>query len=61
MELLEIISTVHSLSQKGSEFNEEIQTLNFTVKALGLALRNFDEQTAPEDWDMFLETLKELL
>ena len=31
MELLDLVSTVIDLSNKGSEYNEEIENLNLTV------------------------------
>ena len=40
MELFDILSTIHDLSQKGAEFNEEIQQLSLTCMTLGTALEN---------------------
>ena len=40
MEVFDIIATIHDLSQKGAEFNEEIQNLRLTVMTLGAALEN---------------------
>ena len=40
-----IINTVHDLSQKQSEFTEEVQNLNLTVITLKTALKNLQDRT----------------
>ena len=42
MDIFELITTIHDLSQKSDEYNEEIESLNLTVKALGTALWNIE-------------------
>lgn len=42
MEVLDIITTVIDLSQKGSEFNEEIASLNITVISLQQAMQHLE-------------------
>ena len=51
MELLDIISAVHDLSQIGAEFNEEIQNLNLTVMTLAAALENIRKKKRDKKFD----------
>ena len=64
MELLDIISTIHNLTQKPSEYNEEVQNLSFTVMTLGKAIQNIEklkESNSVKDWEIFEDYLKSLL
>ena len=47
MELFDIVSTLHDLSQKGAEFHEEIANLNLTVITLATALEKLEEGISP--------------
>lgn len=59
MEILDIISTVIDLSNKGSEYNEEIAQLNLTVVTLKNAILSLERVHALDDIQM--QTMKELL
>jgi len=59
MEILDIISTVIDLSNKGSEYNEEIAQLNLTVVTLKKALLSLEKAGALDELQM--QTMKELL
>ena len=49
MEILDIISTVIDLSNKGSEYNEEIAQLNLTVVTLKKALLSLEKAGALDE------------
>jgi len=59
MEILDIISTVIDLSNKGSEYNEEIAQLNLTVVTLKKALLSLEKAGALDE--LQIQTMKELL
>ena len=59
MEILDIVSTVIDLSQKGSEYNEEFAQLNLTVVTLKKLLTKFEKSRVLDSLQM--KTLKELL
>jgi hypothetical protein len=49
MEILDIVSTVIDLSNKGSEYNEEIAQLNLTVVTLQKLLTNLEKLKALDE------------
>ena len=59
MEILDIVSTVNDLSQKGSEYNEEIAQLNLTVVTLQKLLTNLEKLRALDELQM--RTMREQL
>jgi hypothetical protein len=59
MEILDIVSTVIDLSNKGSEYNEEIAQLNLTVVTLKKTILSLEKARALDDLQM--QTMKELL
>jgi hypothetical protein len=59
MEILDIINTVLDLSNKGSEYNEAIASLNFTVVTLQQAFMKFEKGKALNDLQM--KTMRDLL
>jgi hypothetical protein len=59
MEILDIISTVIDLSNKGSEYNEEIAQLNLTVVTLRKAILSLEKVRALDEFQM--STMKVLL
>jgi hypothetical protein len=59
MEIFDIIGTVIDLSNKGSEYNEEIAQLNLTVVTLKKTLLSLEKADALDD--LQIQTMKELL
>ena len=59
MEILDIISTVIDLTNKGSEYNEEMGQLNLTVVTLQKLLTNLEKINALDDYQM--KTMREQL
>lgn len=59
MEILDVISTVIDLSNKGSEYNEEIAQLNLTVVTLKKTILSLEKVKALDELQM--KTMKELM
>jgi hypothetical protein len=59
MEILDIISTVIDLTNKGSEYNEEMGQLNLTVVTLQKLLFNLEKINALDEYQM--KTMREQL
>ena len=59
--LFDIINTIHELSQKHSEFNEEIQNLQLTVVTVSKALQNIRNDRNRQDTNIYTDVLSSQL